>query len=104
MAIRSIKRFVSPGQRVPRIWGTHHNIPSVQFVYSELAMTTEFEAEVGGVASVELLRPVRVQRGRVGPQLELNGLKRPGGGLNPVLEYDPADPFVRFVGPWRPIK
>ncbi|RDH44541.1 RHS repeat domain-containing protein [Zooshikella ganghwensis] len=95
---------VSPRQPNPGKFGTDDYIPDVNYVRNELAVIPSFKGEVSGVRQVVTTRPVRVQRSTVGPQKE-DGVTYPGGGSQiDVLEYDPLNPFVKFVDGERAIE
>jgi RHS repeat-associated protein len=95
---------VGPGQTSPGAFGTLDNIPSVDFVRNNLAVIPEFKPIVSGVRQVEVLRPVRAQFSRIGPQIA-DGVTYPGAGWQVrILGYDRNNPFVRFVGDEIPLK
>ena len=94
---------VSPGQAAPGAFGTSEHIPSVSFVREDLAVIPSFKGAISGTRVVEVVRPVRAQTSIVGPQTE-GGHVYPGGATQiRVLEYDPSEPYVRFVGNETPI-
>jgi RHS repeat-associated protein len=95
---------VGPGQLSPGAFGTPAEIPSVNFVRNDLAVIPDWKPTVSGVRTVEVVRPVRAQISIVGPQ-EAGGVTYPGGQVQiQALEYDKANPFVKFVGKEKPIK
>ena len=100
----TFNQAVSPGQKAPGKFGTTDNIPNVDYVRNELAVIPDFKAEISGVRTVRVKRPVRAQMSTVGPQVQ-DGVVYPGGGSQiDVLEYDRNNPFVEFVGDETPIK
>jgi len=89
---------VSPGQSLPGAYGTLAKIPDIAFVRNNLAVIPEFKQVISGARVVEVVRPVRAQFSIIGPQVE-NGVLYPGEEWQlRILEYDPKNPFVRFVG------
>lgn len=95
---------VSPGQLRPGAFGTPHHIPDVKFARDELAIIPEFKQDISGTRVVEVVRPTRAQVSIVGPQTS-GGRVYPGGATQVrILQYDAADPFVRFATPETPIK
>jgi hypothetical protein len=95
---------VEPNQVAPGAFGIPANIPSVDFVRNDLAVIPDWKPTVSGVRTVEVVRPVRAQISIVGPQ-EAGGVTYPGGQVQfHILEYDPKNPFVKFVGTETPIK
>jgi RHS repeat-associated protein len=95
---------VSPRQLRPGAFGTPQNIPDVRFARDDLAIIPEFKQDISGTRVVEVVRPARAQISIVGPQTS-GGRVYPGGGTQiRILDYDPHDPYVRFVGTESPIK
>lgn len=95
---------VGPGQNSPGAFGTLDHIPSVDFVRGNLAVIPEWKPVISGSRAVEVTRPVRAQWSYIGPQTA-GGVTYPGGGWQiRILEYDPKNPFVRFIGDETPLK
>ena len=59
---------MTTGQKNPGGWGTLDDIPDVNYVRNNLAVTPEFKAEVGEVQKYLVPQGTRVQLGTVGPQ------------------------------------
>jgi RHS repeat-associated protein len=95
---------VGSGQSLPGAYGTLANIPDIGFVRNNLAVIPEFKPVISGSRVVEVVRPVRAQFSIIGPQVE-NGSLYPGGEWQlRILEYDPKNPFVKFVGDEKPLR
>ncbi len=74
-----INMAMAPGQKNPGGWGTFDNIPDVDYVRNNLAVTPEFKPEVSEVQRFLIPEGTQIQVGVVGPQ-KYNSIVYPGGG------------------------
>ena len=82
-----INMAMTTGQKNPGGWGTLDDIPDVNYVRNNLAVTPEFKAEVG-----------EVQVGTVGPQT-YNGMLYPGTGNQvQLLNYSDRAKLIPIGG------
>ena len=63
------------------------NIPNVNYVRNELAVTPEFKPEVGTVQKFLIPEGVQIQRGTVGPQTFEGTVYAGGGSQVQILNY-----------------
>lgn len=94
---------VAPGQATPGAYGAITPIPDLDFVRNNLAIIPEFKRVVSGSRIVEVIRPVRAQLSVIGPQMQDGVLYRGGEWQIRILEYDPKNPFVNFIGSEIPL-
>ena len=73
-----INMALAPGQNKPGGWGTFDNIPDVDYVRNNLAVTPEFKPEIGYVQKYKIPKGTPIQIGIVGPQ-KYNGIIYFGG-------------------------
>lgn len=98
------RQAVGPGQKSPGAFGTKVEITSVDFVRNDLAVIPEWKPTVSGARTVQVERPVRAQISIFGPQ-EQDGVVYPGGQTQiQILEYNPSNPFVKFIGEETPLE
>ncbi|MBD5499184.1 MAG: hypothetical protein HDR11_15780 [Lachnospiraceae bacterium] len=82
-----INMVLAPNQTSPGGWGTFDNIPNVDYVRNNLAVTPEFKAEIGYVQRYLIPEGTPIQIGIAGPQ-SYNGVIYPGGGNQvQILNY-----------------
>ncbi len=82
-----INMALAPGQNKPGGWGTFDNIPDVDYVRNNLAVTPEFKPEIGYVQKYKIPKGTPIQIGIVGPQ-KYNGIIYFGGGNQvQILNY-----------------
>ncbi|WP_317233296.1 RHS repeat domain-containing protein [Serratia fonticola] len=74
MALSSDQSILSPGG-----FGTFDDISNVSYVRNQLAVKDEWKPDVGKVSTYEVVKPINILEGPVGPQID--GKKYlPGGG------------------------
>ena len=82
-----INMALAPEQTRPEGWGTFDNIPDIDYVRNNLAVTSEFKPEIGYVQRYLIPKGTPIQTGIVGPQ-SYNGVIYPGGGNQvQILNY-----------------
>lgn len=94
---------MSPGQPLdaPGRFGTTDSIPDVNYARESLAVTENFKPTIGKVTEFEVVNPLPVRRGPVGPQVDaVTGQFRPGGGTQIELMVDAKKRmgYLRVVG------
>jgi hypothetical protein len=82
-----VEMAMAPGQSRPGGWATTDNIPNVNYVRNELAVTPEFKPEVGAVQNFLIPEGVQIQRGTVGPQVFEGTVYSGGGSQVQILNY-----------------
>ena len=93
-----INMAMTTGQKNPGGWGTLDDIPDVNYVRNNLAVTPEFKAEVGEVQKYLVPQGTRVQVGTVGPQT-YNGMLYPGTGNQvQLLNYSDRAKLIPIGG------
>mgnify|MGYP001491911323 FL=1 len=97
-----IEMAMSPGQTRPGGWATTDNIPNVNYVRNELAVTPEFKPEVGTVQKFLIPEGVQIQRGTVGPQTFEGTVYAGGGSQVQILNYSDRAKLIP-IGEPRPI-
>ena len=101
-----VNMAMSPGQPAtsPGGFATQDDIPNVDYVRNDLAVTPEFKPNVGSVQSYEVAPGTPIQWGPVGPQT-YNGVTYPGGGSQVQILVPSAarSSVLTPVGPPRPI-
>ena len=98
-----IEMAMAPNQIQPGGWGTLDDIPDVNFVRNDLAVTPTFKPSVGYVQSFLVPEGTQIQIGTVGPQFE-NGVLYPGGANQvQILNYLDRSNLVP-VGQPKPIQ
>lgn len=89
-----VNMALSNGQNKPGGWATFDEIPNVEYVRNNLAVTPEFKEEVGFVQKYLIPKGTRIQIGTVGPQ-EYNGIKYMGGGNQvQILNYSDRSKLI----------
>lgn len=58
----------APERTSPRGWRTFDNIPNIDYVRNNLAVTPEFKAEIGYVQRYLIPKGTPIQKGTAGPQ------------------------------------
>ena len=93
-----INMAMAPGQKNPGGWGTFDNIPDVDYVRNNLAVTPEFKPEVSEVQRFLIPEGIQIQVGVVGPQ-KYNNIVYPGGGNQvQILNFEDRASLIP-VGP-----
>ncbi|MGN6667052.1 MAG: RHS repeat-associated core domain-containing protein, partial [Trinickia sp.] len=99
----TVQMAMAPGQTRPGGWATTDNIPDVEYVRNNLAVTPDFKSDVSHVQTFHVPEGVQVQRGTVGPQ-KCGCKLYPGGGSQlQILNFADRAKLVP-VGPPRAIK
>lgn len=99
----TVQMAMAPGQTRPGGWATTDNIPDVDYVRNNLAVTPEFKSGVSHVQTFHVPEGVQVQRGTVGPQTYGCKLYPGGGSQLQILNFADRAKLVP-VGPPRAIK
>jgi len=99
---------MSPGQAATRPggFGTFDDIDSRNFVRDDLAVIREFKGvgQLERVEEFEVIQPLPVKSGPVGPQIEVdNGQFRPGGAHQIEMLVSPKD-RTKYVQPTGSVK
>ncbi|WDE03671.1 RHS domain-containing protein [Thalassomonas viridans] len=100
------KMVMAPGQRdeSPGAFGTFDKIPNRSYVRNELGVTREFKEELERVVEYEVVEPLPVKSGIVGPQIEVdNGEFRPGTGEQ-IEMLVPRDERMNYIKPTGNVK
>lgn len=100
-----INMAMAPGQVRPGAFGTFDEIPSVDFVRNDLAVTPSFKPDVGNVQTFEVPAGTQIQIGTVGPQT-YGGVTYPGGANQVQILPGPGGvrPTMIPVGPPQAIR
>ena len=87
-----IKMAMSPGQSStrPGAFATFDEIPDVNYARNELAIKEAWKPSIDRVATYEVIKPLPVKIGPVGPQIE-NGKYYAGGGSQVEMAVKPTD-------------
>lgn len=97
-----INMAMAPGQNKPGGWGTFDNIPDVDYVRNELAVTPEFKPEVSDVQRFLIPEGTQIQIGIVGPQKYNNAIYKGGGNQIQILNFEDRATLVP-IGPKKKI-
>lgn len=92
---------LAPGQTKPGGWGTFDNIPDVNYVRNNLAVTPEFKPEVGYVQRYLIPEGTPIQIGIVGPQ-KYQGINYLGGGNQvQILNFSDRANLIPIGNPYE---
>lgn len=99
---QKVNMAMSPGQSSTRPGGfaTFDDIPDVNYVRNDLAVKSDWKPSVDRVATYEVIKPLPVKIGPVGPQIDASASKYlPGGGAQVEMLVPPADRmnYLRLV-------
>jgi hypothetical protein len=99
ISIRAPKDFhinmaMSKGQVRPGGWGTLDDIPNVNYVRNELAVTPEFKPNVSNVQKFLVPEGTQIQIGKVGPQIYNGKIYNGGGNQVEILNYSDRSKLV----------
>ncbi|MBG0593688.1 hypothetical protein I4P02_10875 [Enterobacter hormaechei] len=89
-----VKMAVSPGQPATRPGGfaTFDDIPNASYVRNELAVKMEWKPDIDRVITYEVMKPLPVKIGAVGPQVDKGAnVYLPGGGSQVEMAVPPAE-------------
>jgi RHS repeat-associated protein len=88
-----------PGQKLqePGGWGTLDHIKDSSYVRQQLAVTEQFKSSIDRVVTFEVVQPLQVKIGPVGPQIDrVTGQYLPGGGSQIQLMV-PRDNRMQYI-------
>jgi len=104
---QTFEMVIEPGQTVPGRWGTLEHITSVDYARNTMAVTEEFKPGILKVQTYEVIKPLPVRQGPVGPQIDrITGHYRPGGKtqIEILVEKSESLNYLKPIGRPRRIK
>lgn len=96
------KMAVSPGQPATRPGGfaTFDEIPTKAFVRNEPGVKNEWKPDIDRVITYEVVKPLPVKRGTVGPQIDKGAgtyLERGKSQVEMLVPYDQRTDYLKVI-------